>query len=378
MISSQSLNRPIIRVNSEIAGVFDRDEFHQRAIQTPSHDGVAAMQELLATTLTDEGYEPVTDERGNICVTRGKGDSSGTHLVLNTHLDTVPPHVPYERDGDTVRGRGACDAKGPLAAMVDAFCGAELDDGQLTLAVTPNEETSQLGGAYLSETLSADGYIVGEPTGLDVCTGAQGNFGGRVTIYGESAHASDPAQGTNPLHAVGTLIEALEQYDEDHGPGRHELLGAPTLVPTCIEGGGPLNQTPADCTVSFDRRTVPPETVDEFVSNLQAYLEQQLPDTCRFEVKPAYPDSPNPEAFATDHNSTLVKTLTEVSGGAIRPFGAATEASYFADHRPVVVFGPGVIADEDGPVAHATREYVSRNSLRDAATILHATIERLC
>ena len=358
--------------------MFDRDEFHRRAVQTPSHDEVAAIRELLVATLTDEGYEPQIDEQSNVRVTRGSADSSGTHLVLNTHLDTVPPHVPYERDGDTVWGRGACDAKGPLAAMIDAFCAAELDGGQLTLAVTPNEETSQRGGAYLGETLAADGYIVGEPTGLDVCTGAQGNFGGHVTIYGESAHASDPSQGTNPLRAVGTLIEALEQYDEDHGPGEHELLGTPTLAPTRIEGGGPLNQTPADCTVSFDRRTVPPETIDEFVTSLQAYLEQWLPDTYRFEVQPAYPDSPNPEAFATDHNSKLVETLTEVSGGAIRPFGAATEESYFAEHGPVVVFGPGVLADEDGPVAHATREYVSRTAVRDTAAILRATIERLC
>jgi acetylornithine deacetylase/succinyl-diaminopimelate desuccinylase len=365
-------------MNSEVAGVFDRDEFHRRAIQTPSHDGVAAMRELLVTTLTDEGYEPVIDEQGNVRVSRGSADSGGTHLVLNTHLDTVPPHVAYERDGDTVRGRGACDAKGPLAAMLDAFCAAELDDGRLTLAVTPNEETSQRGGAYLGETLAADGYIVGEPTGLDVCTGARGNFGGHVTIYGESAHAGDPSQGTNPPRAVGPLIEALEQYDEAHGPSEHELLGSPTLVPTHIEGGGPLNQTPADCTVSFDRRTVPPETIDEFVASLQEYLEQRLPSTYRFKIKPAYPDSPNPEAFATNGNSTLVETLTEVSGGAIRPFGAATEASYFAAHGPVVVFGPGVLADEAGPVAHASREYVSRAAVRDAAAILQTTVERLC
>ena len=358
--------------------MFDRETFLRRAIQTPSHDRVEAMRDLLVATLREQGYKPEIDEQGAVRVTRGTADSNGTHLVLNTHLDTVLPHVPYERDGDTVRGRGACDAKGSLAAMMDAFCAATLDDGQLTLAVTPNEETSQRGGAHLGATLPADGYIVGEPTGLDVCTAARGNFGGQVTIYGESAHASDPTQGTNPLRALGILIDALERYDEDYGPGEHEVLGNPTLVPTRIEGGGPLNQTPSDCTVSFDRRTVPPETIDEFVTSLQAYLEQQLPDTYRFEVQPAYSDSPNPEAFATNQNSALVETLTEISGGDIRPFGAATEASYFAEQGPVVVFGPGVLADEDGPVAHATREYVSLTAVQDAATLLQATVERLC
>lgn len=220
---------------------FDLDEFHRRAVQIPSHEDVAEMRNLVVETLQNEGHEPEIDEAGNIVAVRGTTGNTGTHLVLNTHIDTVPPHLPYVRDGDIVRGRGACDAKGPLAAMLDAFLSASIGDGRLTLAITRNEETSQLGGAHLGDELSADGYIVGEPTGLDVCPAARGNFGGHVTIYGESAHASEPNSGTNPLRAVGALIEALEAYDTQCGPGEHELLGKPTLAPTRVEGGGPLN-----------------------------------------------------------------------------------------------------------------------------------------
>lgn len=356
---------------------FNRDEFHRKAIETPSHEGVEEMRELLVETLSKENHPPEVDQKGNVVANRGTADSSGTHLILNTHIDTVPPHVSYERDGDTVRGRGACDAKGPLAAMIDAFCSADVDDGKLTLAITSDEETSQFGGAYLGDTLTADGYIVGEPTGLDVCPAARGNFGGQVTVFGESAHASDPTEGINPLRAVGTLIEALEQYDKHCGPGEHDVLGSPTLAPTRIEGGGPLNRTPSDCTVSFDRRTVPPETIDEFIDSLESYLRGRLPDIYRFEVEAAYPDSPNPEAFATDLDAELVQALADVSGGKIRPFGAATEASYFADDAPVVVFGPGVLADEDGPVAHADREYVSRSGVKEAAEMIQGTAERM-
>ena len=356
---------------------FNRDEFHRQAIRIPSHERPDKMRELLVETLYQEGYNPETDSKGNVIVTRGTTDSSGTHLVLNTHIDTVPPYVPYKRDGDIVRGRGACDAKGALAAMIDAFCSATFDDGKLTLDITPDEETSLVGGAHLGDTLAADGYIVGEPTYLDVCPAARGNFGGHVTVFGESAHASDPTEGTNPLRVVGSLIEALEQYDNHCGPNEHDLLGSSTLAPTRIEAGGPLNQTPAECTVSFDRRTVPPETIDDFVVSLESYLDRRLPDEYRFEVKAAYPDSPNPEAFATDLTSELVKVLADVSGGDVRPFSAATEASYFADTGPVVVFGPGVLADEEGPVAHADREYVSRLDVRKAAEMIQETTERL-
>jgi acetylornithine deacetylase len=356
---------------------FHREAFHRDAIKLPSHEDVTAMRAFLVDTLAAQGHDAEVDDAGNVLATRGIEESGATHIVLNTHLDTVPPHRPYERDGDIVRGRGACDAKGPLTAMVDAFCAVNVSGGRVTLAVTPNEETSQRGGAQLADRLTADGYIVGEPTGLDVCPAARGNFGGHVTLYGESAHASDPTAGTNPLSAVGDLISALERYDERAGPGAHELLGRPTLAPTRIEGGGPLNQTPASVTVSFDRRTVPPETIDGFVASLEPYLLDRLPTGCEFTVEPAYPDSPAPEAFATPPESELVQLLAEASGGTIRPFGAATEASYFAPDGPTVVFGPGELADSDGPVAHADREYIHLSAIADASEIIQATVERL-
>lgn len=89
------------------------------------------------------------------------------------------------------------------------------------------------------------------------------------------------------------------------------------------------------------------------------------------------PDSPDPDAFSTDLDTELVQTLASVSGGEIRPFGAATEASYFANDAPTVVFGPGSLADEDGPVAHSDREYVTQSAIADASRYLGETIESL-
>jgi len=124
---------------------FDIEAFHAKAVQTPSHEAVDDMRELLVETLTDVGHRPRVDDDGNVVVSRGAGDSiddgdpASPHIVLNTHIDTVAPHIPYERDGDTVRGRGACDAKGPLAALLAAFLRTDPDAGTLTLAITPDE-----------------------------------------------------------------------------------------------------------------------------------------------------------------------------------------------------------------------------------------------
>jgi acetylornithine deacetylase/succinyl-diaminopimelate desuccinylase len=352
---------------------FDVHDFHRAAIQTPSHEDVAEMREFLVETLRTEGVDPAIDE-GSVVATRGEGD---TTVVLNTHIDTVPPHVPYEREGEVVRGRGACDAKGPLAAMVHAFLGAEFDDGQLTLAISHDEETTQTGGAHLAETLEYDAVVVGEPTGLDVCSAARGQFEGEVTIHGESAHAADPASGKNAIRAATVVVQGMETYDDEYGPGEHDLLGWPTLTPTLIEGGEATNQVPGECTITFDRRSVPPESVDEFVAQLEEHLYALLPRGMDLSVTLARSEMPHPEAFATDEDAAVVGALQDASGGDVRPFGAATEASYFAAQAPTVVFGPGVLVDDEGPVAHAMREYVDRTEVPEAAGAVRSAVESL-
>ena len=357
---------------------FDIERFHRRAVETPSHADVGPMRTLLVEVLEDAGVDPSVDDAGNVLASRG-GD--GTHLVLNTHIDTVPPHRPYERDGDVVRGRGACDAKGPLAALVAAFLSADPGGDRLTLAITPDEETTQLGAAHLAETLSADGVVVGEPTGLDACIAARGQFEGEITIRGESAHAADPARGRNAISAARGVLDALETYDADRGPPVHDVLGQPTLTPSMIEGGDAPNQVPAECTITFDRRSVPPETSDEFPAALEAYLADRVDEGVDVSVSLVRPDTPFPDAFATDRDAPLVRALTaavERAGDdcAIRPFGAATEAAYFAP-APTVVFGPGVLADDEGPVAHADREYVHLSDVTRAATALTEAVGTL-
>jgi len=355
---------------------FDVEDFHREAVDTPSHEDVAVMRELLVETLDAGGVDATVDDLGTVVAARGPSTANADwHLVLNTHVDTVPPHVPYERDGDLVRGRGACDAKGPLAAMVGAFLDADPGAGRVTLAVTPDEETTQTGAAHLAERLTADGYVVGEPTGLDVCTAARGQFEGTVTIHGESGHAASPESGANAIAAAEAVLGGMATYDEERGPGEHGTLGEPLLTPTMIEGGEATNQIPAECRITFDRRSVPPETSDAFPEALAAHLRPRLPDGISLSIDLIRPDTPFPEAFATDPDADLVAAIRRAGAGDVRPFGAATEASHFAAEAPTVVFGPGVLADEEGPVAHAEREYVDLGQVRRARDVLVTLLE---
>ncbi|MFB6073696.1 MAG: M20 family metallopeptidase [Haloarculaceae archaeon] len=365
---------------------FDLAAFHEAAVGTPSHESVDAMRDLLVETLADAGHE-ATVERGTVRATRGAGD---LHVVLNTHLDTVPPHVAPEvldappgfaaagidaPPGDVLAGRGACDAKGPLAAMVASFLRAD-PSGRVTLAVSHDEETTQTGGAHLADALDPDAVVVGEPTGLDVCTAARGQFEGEVHIRGESAHAAS-GKGANAVRAAAPVLQAMESYDETRGPGAHETLGRPSLTPAMIEGGEVPNQVPAECTITFDRRSVPPETSDAFLADFAAHLREWLPGAFSLSVDLVRPDTPFPEAFATETDAAVVGALRAAGAGEARPFGAATEASYFAGEAPTVVFGPGALADEAGAVAHSDREYVRREGVEHAAEMLETALASL-
>ena len=356
---------------------FDPVSFLETAVETPSHGTVEPMRALLCDHLAAHGVEPTIHDGGSVLAS--KGDSSGPHVVLNTHLDTVAPHVPAEREGDVLHGRGSCDAKGPLAAMLAAFLDCE-PDGTLTLAVTPDEERRSHGAAALVPALDLDGergdaVVVGEPTGLDVCTAGKGRFEGTVRVEGESAHAAEPHTGTNAITGAAAAIEAIDEFGErSDALSVHPDLGAPTLTPTIVEGGAATNQVPAGCEIVVDRRSVPPETATGFERDLDDYLRERLDSSVSFALTER--ETPFLEALETPDDSGVVEAFRD-AGCDTRSFTAATEASYFAPEAPTVVFGPGDLADADGPVAHAEREYVRLPEVERAAELLGQVLASL-
>lgn len=339
--------------------------FLEETVPIESHESVERMRDYLLENVTG------ATEHASGCVVAEKGTGDET-VVLNTHMDTVAPHLRYERDEGVVHGRGACDAKGPLAAMVAAYerFDATESDRCVRLVVSPDEETLSRG---LHDYLRDEGgdfefAVVGEPTSLDVCTAAKGRFEATVEFVGESAHAA--SGGGNS--AVSCGAEAVRRLEEIK-PDSDELLGKSRLTVTRFEGGEASNRVPERATLTLDRRPVPPETAEEFVALVNETLEGV---ECGHEVRLADRPTPFLEAFRTEEEDTHVRRFVEAVEGVgvdtrVRPFEAATEASYLAQHAPVVVFGPGAISEEDGkPVAHSEREYVRTEEVRKAADAL--------
>jgi acetylornithine deacetylase len=374
-------------VSDSADGAFDPVDFLDAAVRIQSHEDVSEMRSFLVETLSAHGADPLVDDAGNTLATKGTGSP---HVVCNTHIDTVSPHVPCERADGVIHGRGSCDAKGPLAAILAAFFAFDPadTDGRLTLAITPDEEVYSTGAAALDlsvlpdiDSPTADYYVVGEPTGLDVCTAAKGRFEGTVHLSGVNAHAAEPDSGVNAVAAAEGALSAIRTFDAERDP--HPDLGPATLTPTVIAGGEATNQVPADCAITVDRRSVPPETADGFETELERAVDDATPGPVGVDFVPTDRPTPFLEAFATDPDSSVVRYLsaaaervTDGAAGAVRPFTAATEASYFAP-APTVVFGPGVLADDDGPVAHADREYVRVAEVERAAAALDEALAAL-
>ncbi|SEH39511.1 acetylornithine deacetylase [Halopenitus malekzadehii] len=407
---------------------FDPIAFLETAVRHPSHEDVGEMREFLLETLAEHGIEARVDDAGNVLASKPSIDpDTGPHVVCNTHIDTVTPHIPFERDPDAtvegesgvdvIRGRGSCDAKGPLAALLVGFLATDPDRGRLTLAITPDEEVHSLGAAALTgglegtgDELDGDLYIVGEPTGLDVCTAAKGRFEGTIELSGETAHAAED-EGTNAVAAAEGALGAVREFDADRPS--HDQLGPARLTPTVIDGGGATNQVPDRCAIVVDRRSIPPETAAGFRESLANDIRAAVPDDVGVAFELTDRESPFLEAFSTDPDHEFVRLLADAidaarpaggdtsagedtpadededahgvqdapaavrdRGGAVRPFSAATEASYFSP-APTVVFGPGDLADAEGAVAHADREYVRVREVEWAGDAVTRTLSGL-
>ncbi|MFC6907177.1 M20/M25/M40 family metallo-hydrolase [Halalkalicoccus tibetensis] len=336
----------------------------EQLIKIESDSEIARIQDFILDQLSDADL----DSTGCI-IARKEGDEPGPSLLLNTHMDVVSPHLEFERDGGRIKGRGAADAKGSLAAMMSAFSAVEPTAGSVELVISPDEETTQQGlYNYLSEGIDIDFAIVGEPTGLDVCPAARGHYDLLVTLTGESAHGATPESGVNATRCAAAAIARIERLPQL----TDDLLGTNSFTPTIIRGGNRPNQVPDHAEFVVDYRTVPAESREEAISTIEQALDGIR---CEYTVD-LYENGSSLAAFKTDSSDPFVASFqshTEAETGftpAIKPFDAATEAAFFAPYAPVVVFGPGRISDGDQPIAHSAREFVPVADVENAAHVL--------
>lgn len=316
----------------------------------------------------------------------------GPTLAFCSHLDVVPAgdpslwaHRPFDADvdpaADVVHGRGSADAKGPIAAALEAVeivraSGVPLS-GTLELELVADEETMGFKGAgYLVEQgiVRPDAAIVGEPTSLRVVRAQRGANWLRIITRGLAGHGSAPERGVNAVKHMAEIVLHLE----DTLPAiDHELLGGPTISVGTIRGGEKVNIIPASCTVEVDRRTIPGETDVSVRAGIAAAIDrarERFPEIDA-SVEVAFGCMP----FEVPETSAVVQAgLRAVGEVTERPpeiigFRGASDARFLYEAgADVIVLGPGDIA-----VAHTAREHIALGELEQCALVYALAFARL-
>lgn len=331
--------------------------------------------EVLLGAFRELGYDQsYLDDAGNALGVFRRGD--GPTVMLNGHLDTVPAgdwdqwaHPPFSGTVAEGRlwGRGSCDMKAATACMTLAARDA-VDagfEGTLVVAGVVQEEVGGLGARHLTEHLSADVVVLGEPSNLELKLGHRGRVEVLVRLPGRIAHAAKASLGENALYRAAHYLRKLENLVLPSGGP----LGASTATPTGITiSPGGANVVPGEAEITIDYRSIVDDSPEEIIARLQdldpeARVVLGQEDAVSENGKVSYRFPRINEAYLAPQNGPGVDTARSAIREALEPFGRhfhedvwwfATDAPYLAARgAPVFGFGPG-----EPERAHTTQEAV--------------------
>jgi acetylornithine deacetylase/succinyl-diaminopimelate desuccinylase family protein len=303
-------------------------------------------------------------------------------LLLTGHLDTVPAGQGWTRDpygaevaGGRLYGRGACDMKGGLAAMLAALLDLRARGlepaGDVVLAAVVGEEEDSAGTLALLEAgIEADRALLAEPTNLGLVCANRGLVNYRLTVSGASAHASSPEAGRNAIVAAAHIVAELEALAGRLAWHPHPALGPPNLTVGTIHGGTRPYVVPDRCVLEVDRRVNPGETAETVRAETEevlARVRRRVPDLdARFELGPEYPpfEVPVDEPLVQAALSAMAAAGLEPRVGAWR---AASDAGFLVGRAgiPCVLFGPGDVV----AAAHRPDEFVDLDQVEMAREV---------
>jgi acetylornithine deacetylase len=321
-------------------------------------------------------------EKGNLVCRRGPEGPGG--LALVGHTDCVPFDADWRealsgamRDG-RVYGRGACDTKGSVAAMLDAAAQRPPKGAPLWLLFTADEEVGCQGAKLLLHEgkVKPRWAIVGEPTSLAPVRAHKGYCAIDVTLTGVEGHSAFPDVGASAVHAAARLIGEIERIQAEMAKTDADPLFVPphtTFNVGVIQGGKARNILAGSCTFTLEWRPIPaqaPEHGLELFEQAASRLASRSGGKIQVRHTPMRLD----KAAVTPADAEVVRFLEKEGGKTSLTIPYGTELPELIDMgAEACVFGPGDIR-----VAHRTGEYVEVSELARASAILAAAIERFC
>ncbi|HNV75454.1 MAG TPA: M20/M25/M40 family metallo-hydrolase [Gemmatimonadaceae bacterium] len=303
---------------------------------TSGHEAavITVAEQLLADRRWNTERIPVGDGRDAILAT----SAPDPLVTLSTHLDTVPPYMPPRLDGDTLHGRGACDAKGIAASMILAADRLRDRDVPVALLLVVGEETTH-DGAHAANARPTTSRILinGEPTESTLAVGTKGAMRAFVRTQGRAAHSAYPELGHSATRDLVNLLATLDAVEWPSDP----VLGATTVNIGMLSGGVADNVMAPSAEARLMLRLVTP-------------VEEVWPILERWAAGRA----------AVERGVTVPPVrLGTLDGFPTSVAAFATDIPALTNWGTPYLFGPGSIH-----VAHTAHEHVSIKELAEAVS----------
>ena len=354
----------------------------------PGGSGEVAVARYVAEWCERAGLETrlseVAPSRPNVvAIARGRG--GGRSLMLNAHMDTVgvagmiDPFEPRIESG-RLFGRGAQDMKGSLAACMLAAAEAKRRglSGDVVLTAVADEEFASVGTEAVAASMRADAAIVTEPTDMQVAIAHRGFVHLEIETIGRAAHGSLPDIGVDAIAKMGRVLVGVEALDRRlRARPTHALLRSGSAHASLVEGGQEYSSYPARCVVQAERRTIPGETPELAVAEIQALLDEAAEGDPDFTGRVRSLASRDP--FEIDEEADVVTVLRRCAASVTGAEPDVVGVSFWADSAllasagiPTVVFGPR------GGGLHTEVEWVDVASLEECVEIYMAAASEIC
>lgn len=384
------------KVNKEELVKLTQDLLRIDSVIRPEKDNYEEKVSLfIADYLKENGFsvtvEEVEHKRPNVIAVL-EGGKPGKTLLFEGHTDVVtegipekwtyPPFAAEIHDGK-IYGRGACDTKGNVAAMIIAARAVKESGvqfaGKIILCIPCDEEGMMIGIKHFIENGHADGVdsaIICEPEENNLCIKQKGALRIIIRVYGRQAHGAMPLTGSNPIPRAAKVIEELKNLDDEFIAvyGRDEYLGLPSVTPTVVlspsQTEPQLNVVPTEAYIAVDIRTTVAQDHKTIVSRIEGILKRLERQDAEFKADmEVIEERPWTE---TSPDSEIVKAVTgayrDVAGKDMKLNGVpgATDGTFLQCLKgiKVVVTGAG-----NREIPHHYDEYVEIEELQEAARL---------
>ena len=306
--------------------------------------------EFLESHLKSLGYsvelQEVEKDRFNVIATTG----ASPRVVFSTHMDTVPPHIVSSEDEQRIYGRGACDAKGIIAAQINAAERLRAEGiNSIGLLFTVDEEAASLGARVANEnkTDQPPEYMVnGEPTDNKLARATKGSLRLTLKATGRAAHSAYPEQGESAIEKLLDILDDLRKFDWPVD----EVLGETTCNIGVISGGTRANVVPAEAQAVLQVRLVSEP------GPVKAIIEAAIKD--RGEVE-----------YLSEHFPVHLVTVDDLEQCVVR---FTTDIPYLTQWGKPLLLGPGSILN-----AHTDHEFVEKKELISAVDLYARLAQKL-